>query len=154
MIGLLKKHANITRHNREIKSNWRQIMNSILATKKCTPCQGNILPMTIEDANKLMNRVPGWILQANATKIERTFKESNFMGALSLAQKIGALCEAEGHHPDITLGWGYCTVVFQTHKINGLHENDFIMAAKTNRLFEALGHARSHMHDSQLKKAA
>lgn len=89
-------------------------------------------------AEKYMSGAPGWELRENATKVKRTFKFKNFVDALELAQLVGNLCEKEGHHPDISIGWGYCSVVFQTHKINGLHENDFIMAAKVNRLAENL----------------
>lgn len=110
-------------------------MNNIdLTTKQCTPCQGGIPPMTCEVANQYLALAPGWELRDDATKIKRTFKLKNFMEALSLAQRVGLLCEQEGHHPDITIGWGYCSVVFQTHKISGLHENDFIMATKVNML--------------------
>jgi len=110
-------------------------MNNIdLTTKQCTPCQGGIPPMTGEVANQYLALAPGWELRDDATKIKRTFKLKNFMEALALAQRVGLLCEQEGHHPDITIGWGYCSVVFQTHKINGLHENDFIMATKVNML--------------------
>ena len=128
---------------------------TILTAKKCTPCQGGIPPMTTEQAEKLLENVPGWELQEHATKLKRTFKGKNFMGALVLAQKFGELCEEEGHHPDITIGWGYCRVVFQTHKINGLHENDFIMAAKVNQLFDNLNQT-SHRHGSvhKLRQAA
>ncbi len=108
--------------------------NMDLTTKQCTPCQGGIPPMTCEVANQYLALAPGWELRDDATKIKRTFKLKNFMEALSLAQRVGLLCEQEGHHPDITIGWGYCSVVFQTHKINGLHENDFIMATKVNML--------------------
>lgn len=103
--------------------------------------------MTSIEADKLLDSVPGWELQENATKLKRTFRCKDFMEALALAHKAGVLCEEEGHHPDITIGWGYCRVVFQTHKINGLHENDFIMAAKVNRMFDRLA---AH----KLKKAA
>lgn len=110
-------------------------MNNIdLTTKQCTPCQGGIPPMNCEVANHYLALAPGWELRDDATKIKRTFKLKNFMEALALAQRVGQLCEQEGHHPDITIGWGYCSVVFQTHKINGLHENDFIMATKVNML--------------------
>ena len=105
-----------------------------LNAKKCTPCQGGIDPLGVEDAKALLMAVPGWDLIDDSTKIKRTFKFSNFMQALSFTQKVGELCELEGHHPDITVGWGYARVVFQTHKINGLHENDFIMAAKVNAM--------------------
>ena len=105
-----------------------------LTAKKCTPCQGGIPPMSCDIAEKYLKDIPGWELVANATKVKRTFKFSNFVDALGFAQRVGELCEEEGHHPDITIGWGYCSVEFQTHKINGLHENDFIMAAKVNKL--------------------
>lgn len=103
-----------------------------LFAKTCTPCQGGIDPMTAELAETYIADVPGWALMDHATKLKRTYKFSNFVEALSFTQKVGELCEKEGHHADITVGWGYCRVVFQTHKINGLHENDFIMAAKVN----------------------
>jgi 4a-hydroxytetrahydrobiopterin dehydratase len=108
----------------------------MLTAKKCTPCQGGIPPLTLQEAEKYRGSVPDWELLENATKVKRTFRCRDFMEAMALAQAIGELCEEEGHHPDITFGWGYCKVVFQTHKINGLHENDFIMAAKVNRLTE------------------
>jgi 4a-hydroxytetrahydrobiopterin dehydratase len=66
--------------------------------------------------------------------IERRFRFKEFSSAMEFARKVGELAEREGHHPDIAFGWGYCTVSFQTHKIHGLHENDFIMAAKVNAL--------------------
>ena len=110
-----------------------------LTAKKCTPCQGGIPPMAGEDAEKYLLDAPGWELLDNATKLKRTFQRKNFMDALALAREVGELCEGEGHHPDITIGWGYCKVIFQTHKINGLHENDFIMAAKVNALVARLG---------------
>lgn len=105
-----------------------------LTEKKCTPCQGGIPPLTPEQSEKYLVEAPDWKLMDNATKLKRTFLFHNFLEALGFAQKVGKLCEAEGHHPDITIGWGYCKVEFQTHKINGLHENDFIMAAKVNEL--------------------
>jgi 4a-hydroxytetrahydrobiopterin dehydratase len=103
-----------------------------LAAKTCVPCRGGIPPMPREDAETLLADTPGWTLNAEATQIERTFKFGDFAQALAFVQRVAALAEAEGHHPDITFGWGYCRVVFYTHKIKGLHENDFIMAAKVN----------------------
>lgn len=105
-----------------------------LTAKKCTPCQGGIPPMTREVAEKYLPEAPGWELRDDATRLKRTFNFSNFVDAMRLAQQVGELCETEGHHPDISVGWGYCKVEFQTHKIHGLHENDFIMAAKVNKL--------------------
>ena len=83
-------------------------------------------------AEKLLPEVPGWTLDDSATSIERTFRFPDFAASLAFVRRIAELAEAENHHPDITFGWGYCRVVFQTHKIKGLHENDFIMAAKVN----------------------
>jgi 4a-hydroxytetrahydrobiopterin dehydratase len=81
-----------------------------------------------------MAEVENWDLIESSTKIRRTFTFRNFKQAQDFAVKVGTLSESEGHHPDITYGWGFCTVLFYTHKINGLHENDFIMASKINSL--------------------
>lgn len=108
-----------------------------LEEKKCIPCQIDLPPLNADEAKKLMADVPGWELDQDAKQINRRFTFKNFVDALAFTQKVGELAEAEGHHPDITLGWGYCNVLFYTHKIKGLHENDFIMAAKTNELYAA-----------------
>lgn len=108
-----------------------------LAQKTCVPCRGGIPPLTPAEAAAFVKQTEGWELLDEGTKIRRTFKTKNFASALTLVQKIGDLAESEGHHPDISFGWGYCTVLFYTHKIKGLHENDFIMAAKVNALAEA-----------------
>ncbi|HXH71470.1 MAG TPA: 4a-hydroxytetrahydrobiopterin dehydratase [Mariprofundaceae bacterium] len=105
-----------------------------LVEKKCVPCQGGIPPMLGSEASRMLAEVPGWELIAGDTKIQRTFRFKNFTLAQIFATHIGELAEAEQHHPDICFGWGYCTVVFYTHKIGGLHENDFIMAAKVNAI--------------------
>jgi len=90
--------------------------------------------MTCDVAEKYLKEVPGWELLDNASKLKRTFKFDNFEDAMKFGQRVGDLCETEGHHPDLGIGWGYCRVEFQTHKISGLHENDFIMAANVNQL--------------------
>jgi 4a-hydroxytetrahydrobiopterin dehydratase len=105
-----------------------------LTAKSCTPCRGGVPPLGRADAERLIAEAPGWTLDPDATRIERTFKFPDFASALALVDRVGALAEAEGHHPDINFGWGYCRIVFQTHKIKGLHENDFIMAAKVNEM--------------------
>jgi len=69
--------------------------------------------------------------------IRREFRFRNFAEAMRFARQVGEIAEAEGHHPDLSVGWGYCTVRFRTHSIRGLHENDFIMAAKVNRLLQS-----------------
>ena len=103
-----------------------------LASRKCEPCRGAVSPMSREEAEALLREIPGWELEDDAKRIRRTFRFRNFAQAMEFARNVGDLAEGEGHHPDLLVGWGYCTVVFQTHKIRGLHGNDFIMAAKVN----------------------
>jgi 4a-hydroxytetrahydrobiopterin dehydratase len=105
-----------------------------LTAKTCTPCRGGVPPLGREEARRLLVETPGWTLDESATRIERAFVFPDFAAALAFVDRVGALAEAEGHHPDITFGWGYCRLVFYTHKIKGLHENDFVMAAKVNAL--------------------
>jgi len=90
--------------------------------------------MGAEEATAMMAQIEGWDLIESATKIRRTFTFKNFMEAQAFAVKVGNIAEFENHHPDITYGWGFCTVLFYTHKIGGLHENDFIVAAKVNAI--------------------
>ena len=111
-------------------------MVDALVAKTCTPCRGGIPPLTPQEAEHFHVHVPQWEVRDEARRIERTFRLGNFREALALVQQVGELAEAEGHHPDISFGWGYVTVVMQTKKIKGLHENDFIMAAKIDRLSE------------------
>lgn len=107
-----------------------------LSEKTCVPCRGGISPLTEEEARGYLAETPGWTLEEGATRIERRFRFKDFASAMEFVRKVGLLAEREGHHPDIAFGWGYCAVSFHTHKINGLHENDFIMAAKVNALTE------------------
>ena len=109
-------------------------MPNTLAAKSCTPCRGGIPPLTIEEAQVYLAQAPGWELLDDGRKIQRTYRFKNFREALGFVQQEGELAEAEGHHPDIAFGWGYATVSLQTKKIKGLHENDFIMAAKLDGL--------------------
>jgi 4a-hydroxytetrahydrobiopterin dehydratase len=78
-----------------------------------------------------------WALLDDGRKIERTYRFKDFREALGFVAQAGALAEAEGHHPDIAFGWGYATISLQTKKIKGLHENDFIMAVKLDRIATA-----------------
>jgi len=105
-----------------------------LTQKTCVPCQGGIPPLTPDEAKGYLDQVPGWELSAASDRLHRGFKFGDFVAALAFVNKVGELAEAEGHHPDIAFGWGYADVTLFTHKINGLHENDFIMAAKVNTL--------------------
>jgi 4a-hydroxytetrahydrobiopterin dehydratase len=106
-----------------------------LAARTCTPCRGGVPPMTRDEIEAHRRQTPHWGVRDNPDRIERTFKFSDFAQAFAFVTKAAGLAEAEGHHPDITFGWGYVTVSLYTHKIKGLHENDFIMAAKLDRIF-------------------
>jgi 4a-hydroxytetrahydrobiopterin dehydratase len=109
-------------------------MTEQLVEKTCIPCRGGVPALTLEGAEALQVQAPDWALFDEARRIERSFRFPNFREALTFVQRVGELAEAEGHHPDVRFGWGYATVSLQTKKIKGLHENDFIMAAKIDRL--------------------
>lgn len=106
-----------------------------LAEQKCVPCRGGVPPLSAEEAQALLRETPGWELEEGETRIRRTFKFRNFAQAMVFAGKVGEIAEQQGHHPDMNVGWGYCSVAFRTHAIGALHRNDFIMAAKVNALF-------------------
>jgi 4a-hydroxytetrahydrobiopterin dehydratase len=98
--------------------------------------------LTREQAQLFHAQAPDWLLLEEAHRIERSFRFGNFREALTFVQEIGELAEVEGHHPNISFGWGNATVSLQTKKIKGLHENDFIMATKTDRIFARTAAAR------------
>lgn len=112
-------------------------MDEQLAKMKCSACRGDEPPLTEEELEAFLPRVPDWDLveEDGVNKLRRTFKFSNFVEALEFTNAVGEAAEAEGHHPIITLTWGKATVTWYTHKIKGLHENDFIMAAKTDERY-------------------
>ena len=87
-----------------------------------------------DEVSAHQRQTPEWSVQDEARRIERTFKFRNFAEAFAFVGQVAHLAEAEGHHPDISFGWGYVTVSLQTKKIKGLHENDFIMAAKLDHI--------------------
>jgi 4a-hydroxytetrahydrobiopterin dehydratase len=105
-----------------------------LATKKCVACRGDVPPLTREGAESHQKQTPEWAISPDTKRIERAFKFKNFKQALAFVNKVGEIAETEGHHPDISFGWGYANIVLQTHSIGGLHENDFIVAAKIDRI--------------------
>ena len=107
---------------------------SSLAAKSCTPCRGGVPPLTREEVSAHHRQTPEWSVQDEARRIERTFKFRNFAEAFGFVRQVADLAEAEGHHPTISFGWGYVSVSLQTKKIKGLHENDFIMAAKLDHI--------------------
>ena len=108
-----------------------------LAEKSCTPCRGGIPPLTETEAAEYCKQAPDWSLHDQATRIERTYRFKNFAEAFRFVERAATLAEQEGHHPDISFGWGYATVSLRTKKIKGLHENDFIMAVKLDRIAAA-----------------
>jgi 4a-hydroxytetrahydrobiopterin dehydratase len=103
---------------------------------KCSACRGDEQPLTETEIMEMMTWIPDWrVVQEDGVKrLERTFKFHNFVAALDSSNRVGELAEEEGHHPVITLTWGKATVTWYTHEINGLHANDFIMAAKTDEI--------------------
>lgn len=109
---------------------------SNLISRTCEPCRVGAPPATAEEIATGMAQLPGWaIVEIDGIKrLTRTFKFADFAQALAFTNKVGALAEQEGHHPEILTGWGAVTVTWWTHKIGGLHVNDFIMAAKTEAI--------------------
>ena len=107
-----------------------------LLAKKCVPCERGTIPLTIQEAQNLLKEIPAWTLSPDVKKISKTFKFKNFAEALAFTNKIGAIAEAEGHHPDIELTWGKVGVTLATHSIGGLSVNDFILAAKIDQIRE------------------
>ena len=104
----------------------------MLASKHCVPCRGGVPPLKGEELGRLAAQVPDWTV-ANDHHITRSFRFPDFKTALDFVNRIGAIAEAEGHHPDITLAWGRVDVLTYTHKIDGLTESDFILAAKIDQ---------------------
>ncbi|MGH8010530.1 MAG: 4a-hydroxytetrahydrobiopterin dehydratase [Candidatus Binatia bacterium] len=110
-----------------------------LSRQKCEVCRRGAPTVTIEEIAEYKPQVPEWELieREGIARLERPFKFGNFAEALAFTNRVGALAEEEGHHPAILTEWGRTTVTWWTHKIRGLHRNDFIMAAKTDELYDA-----------------
>ena len=103
--------------------------------KTCKPCKGGILPLSRAEAQDYIKNTPMWSLSEEENRIRREFRFDDYIGVLKFVNQVGSLSEAEGHHPEITFGWGYADIEIYTHKINGLHENDFILASKISEIF-------------------
>ena len=108
-----------------------------IKNKKCVPCEGGLQPVSGAELDKYMSSTPEWQLINNGKELERKFKFKNFRKALEFVNKVGEIAEGENHHPDIEFGWGYCNIRLSTHAINGLHENDFIIATKIDGIGNA-----------------
>jgi 4a-hydroxytetrahydrobiopterin dehydratase len=104
-----------------------------LASKTCVPCKGGVPPLAGKELEKLAQEVPQWRV-VSGHHITRAFTFPDFKRALAFVNKVGNLAEEQGHHPDILLTWGKAEVTTWTHKIDGLTESDFILAAKIDRL--------------------
>jgi 4a-hydroxytetrahydrobiopterin dehydratase len=112
-----------------------------LADMKCVPCKGGTPPMELTHAQELLAQLsPGWQLNQEG-HLERVYPFKNFAQALEFANKVGVIAETEGHHPDLYVAWGKCKVEIWTHKIKGLTDSDFYLAAKADRAFDSMAKA-------------
>ena len=108
-----------------------------LTKKKCVPCEGGLIPFDVSEIHKYQKKVDGWDVIKNENNIFFLFKKfnfKNFLDSQNFINNIGKISEDEGHHPDISFGWGYAEIKITTHAIEGLSENDFILAAKIDQL--------------------
>ena len=110
---------------------------SDLYKKSCIPCKGGIPPFDISEIHKYLKQINGWNVQKKENEIyflEKEFKFEDFLASKEFINEVGNISEKEGHHPDITFGWGYAKIQIFTHKIKGLVESDFILAAKIDEI--------------------
>lgn len=109
-----------------------------LASGTCVPCKGGVPPLTDAEIVVLRPQVPSWSLieKDGIQRLTREFKFKDFRAAMEFAVRVGELAEREQHHPDLHVAWGKVVVETWTHKIGGLHRNDFILAAKTDEIFQ------------------
>ena len=110
---------------------------SDLLKKKCLPCEGEIIPFDISEIHKYQKKVDGWEINKSERKIFFLYKKfifKNFSESQKFISDVSKVSEKENHHPDITFGWGYAEIKITTHAIEGLSENDFILAAKIDQI--------------------
>ena len=108
-----------------------------LKDKRCIPCDGEIPGFKITEIHKYLKMVDGWKVESDEDKVYyliKEFKFKNFLESQSFINKVGEIAESEGHHPDISFGWGYAKIKIFTHAIKGLHESDFVLAAKVDAI--------------------
>ena len=106
-----------------------------LVNKACVPCHGGISALSLPEAEKMLGQLrEGWEIVEDGKAIKREFKFPDFYRTMSFVNAVAHIANREDHHPDIECGWGYCRIRYQTHAIGGLHENDFICAAKIDGL--------------------
>ncbi len=110
---------------------------SDLTEKKCKPCEGGVIPFDISEIHKYQKMVDGWDITEDNSKIfflSKKFKFNNFLESQKFVNEVGIISESEDHHPDISFGWGYAEIKITTHAIQGLSENDFILASKIDKI--------------------
>ena len=111
-------------------------MNDLLK-KKCAPCEGGVLPFDVSEIHKYQKKIDGWNVSEEKNEIfflKKKFTFKNFLDSQKFVNNVGKISEEEGHHPDILFGWGYAEIKITTHAIEGLSENDFILAAKIDKI--------------------
>jgi len=106
---------------------------SELAERQCVPCRGGVPPMKGEQINEMSSQLPDWQV-VNEHHLQRNYRFKNFKETLDFVNRVGELAEEQGHHPDICFGWGKADITIWTHKIDGLTESDFVLAAKIDKL--------------------
>ena len=104
-----------------------------LASRQCVPCRGGVPPLPGEEIAKLQAQLDGWEV-VNGHHLRKEYKFEDFKEAQAFVNRVGELAEEQGHHPDICYGWGRAEITIWTHKIDGLTESDFILAAKIDKL--------------------
>ena len=107
-----------------------------LLNKKCIPCEGGVNPLDVSEVHKYQKKIDGWDVSKDKKNIfflEKKFSFKNFLESQKFVNEVGKIAENEGHHPDIYFGWGYAKIIITTHAIEGLSENDFILAAKIDK---------------------
>ena len=107
-----------------------------LASRACVPCRGGTPPLSADSAKKYQKAVPRWSLFEGSARIVRRFEFRDFVQAMEFVNRVAGLAETQGHHPDIAIHWNKVDLELWTHAIGGLHENDFILAAKIDRLLD------------------
>lgn len=110
-------------------------MTEQLIEKRCIPCEGGVAALDKETANKLLSQLTDWTCNEDASLITRKYAFNNFSRTMQFVNAVAWVANREGHHPDMEVGYNYCTIHFTTHAANGLTENDFICAAKVDNLF-------------------
>jgi 4a-hydroxytetrahydrobiopterin dehydratase len=110
---------------------------SVLAERECFACKGDVPPLKGEELSKLARELDGQWKLVEGRQLEKEYKFENFREALRFTNKVGELAEAVNHHPDIYLAWGKVKLQIWTHKVNGLTESDFVLAAKADRLMDS-----------------